>query len=71
MPTLTSDDFVRLATLFVPETVSALTFSPDGTLIAVAAGDKVHVFKVPAQLHSAAASTSANTPASGTSAGTP
>ena len=49
MPQLTTDDFVRLVTLYVPETVTALSFSPDGSLIAVAAGDKVHLFKVPPQ----------------------
>lgn len=47
MPELTSEDFPRLATLFVPETVSALAFSPDGSLLAVAAADKVHLYRVP------------------------
>lgn len=57
MPQLTSDDFVRLVTLYVPETVTALSFSPDGTLIAVAAADKVHIFKVPPQALSKPAET--------------
>ncbi len=50
MPQLTPDDFVRLVTLYIPEAVSSLTFSPDGTLLAVAAADKIHIFKVPVQL---------------------
>lgn len=50
MPPLNADDFVRLVTLYVPETVTGLTFSPDGSLIAVASGDKVHIFKVPPQV---------------------
>lgn len=49
MAELTAEDFTRLATLFVPETVTALASSPDGGLIAIAAGDKVHLFRVPAQ----------------------
>ena len=28
MPQLTTDDFVRLVTLYVPETVTALSFRP-------------------------------------------
>ena len=47
MPSLTADSFARLVTLHIPETVTALAFSPDGMLIAVAAGDKVHVFQIP------------------------
>ena len=47
MPEFTPDDFARLVTLFIPETVSALAFSPDGTMLAVAAADKVHVYRVP------------------------
>jgi hypothetical protein len=50
MPALTADDFVRLVTLYAPETISALTFSPDGSLLAVAAGDKIHLFQIPQQL---------------------
>ena len=63
MPQLTTDDFVRLVTLYVPETVTALSFSPDGSLIAVAAGDKVHLFKVPPQAK-AQTSASSSTPGS-------
>lgn len=49
MAELTQDDFARLVTLYVPETVSALAFSPDGSLLAVAAADKVHIYRVPPQ----------------------
>ena len=47
MPEYTPDEFARLVTLFVPETVSALAFSPDGSMLAVAAADKVHIYRVP------------------------
>ncbi|MBC7529178.1 MAG: hypothetical protein H7308_16705 [Chthonomonadaceae bacterium] len=47
VPTLNPDDFVRLVTFFVPETISAITFSPDGSMLAVAAGDKVHIYNIP------------------------
>ena len=47
MPEFTADDFARLVTLYVPETVTALAFSPDGGQLAIAAGDKVHIFRVP------------------------
>ena len=50
MPPLNADDFIRLVTLYVPETVTGLAFSPDGSLIAVAAADKVHIFKIPPQM---------------------
>lgn len=49
MPEIKSEEFVRLATLFVPETANAIAFSPDGTMLAVAAADKVFIFKVPPQ----------------------
>ncbi|GEM_PF-2480369 len=55
MPEIKSEDFVRLATLFVPETAQAIAFSPDGTLLAVAAADKVFIFQVPPQARSASA----------------
>ncbi len=41
------DDFKRLVTLYAPEMVSSIAFSPDGTLLAIAAGDKVHLYTVP------------------------
>ncbi len=47
MPDIKAEDFTRVATLFVPETAHALAFSPDGSLLAVGAGDKVHIFRVP------------------------
>ncbi len=49
MPELKAEDFARLATLFVPETVTALAFSPDGSLLAIGSANNVHVFRVPAQ----------------------
>jgi len=52
MPELKPDDFARLVTLFVPEAVTALAFSPDGSLLAVAAADKVHIYRVPPQVKS-------------------
>lgn len=55
MPNIKSEDFVRLATIFVPETANAVAFSPDGSLLAVAAADKVFVFQVPPQARPAAA----------------
>lgn len=47
MADIKTEDFVRLVTLSVPAPVSALAFSTDGTLLAVAAADKVHIFQVP------------------------
>ncbi len=49
-----SDQFVRLASLFVPETIEALAFSPDGQYLAIGAGDKLHIHVVPAGATSAA-----------------
>ena len=49
MADFNADDFTRLVTLYAPETVTALAFSPDGSLLAVAAGDKIHLFQVPPQ----------------------
>jgi hypothetical protein len=54
MPELNPDDFARLVTLYIPEAVTALAFSPDGTLLAVAAADKVHVYRVPTEAKNAA-----------------
>ena len=53
MADFNADDFPRLVTLYAPETVTALAFSPDGAMLAVAAGDKVHVFQVPPQAREA------------------
>jgi hypothetical protein len=49
MANLTPEDFARLVTFFVPEQVTALAFSPDGKLLAVAAADKVHIYRIPPQ----------------------
>ncbi|MCS6776369.1 MAG: hypothetical protein RMJ43_05715 [Chloroherpetonaceae bacterium] len=49
MANLNPEDFTRLATFFVPENITALAFSPDGRLLAVAAADKVHIYRVPPQ----------------------
>jgi len=48
MPEFKADDFTRIATLYAPEIVSSLAISPTGSLLAIVAGDKVHVhqFKV-------------------------
>ncbi|HZT42732.1 MAG TPA: WD40 repeat domain-containing protein [Chthonomonadaceae bacterium] len=56
MADLTQEDFARLITLYIPESVSALAFSPDGSLLAVAAADKVHIYRVPPQAKERAAS---------------
>lgn len=48
MPTSPQDDvFLRVSSIDAPDEVKAICFSPDGTLIAVAAGDKVHLYTVP------------------------
>jgi hypothetical protein len=47
MADLKPEDFARLVTLSIPSPVTALAFSNDGTLLAVAAADKVHIFQVP------------------------
>jgi hypothetical protein len=47
---VTPEEFERVATLFVPERAQAIAFSPDGRLLAVAAADKVHIFRVPSRL---------------------
>lgn len=64
MPDLSPEDFVRLATLFSPETVTSLAFSPDGSLLAVGAGDKIHIFRVPAEAPAAPPQQPANPPGS-------
>ncbi len=57
MAEIKEDDFKRLVTLYAPETVSSIAFSPDGTILAIAAGDKVHVYAVPVQARSEGHST--------------
>ncbi len=52
MAQLKPEDFARLVTLEAPEPVTALAFSPDGVILAVASGDKVHIFRVPPQVRS-------------------
>lgn len=47
MASLRAEDFARLVTLSIPSAVTALAFSPDGKMLAVAATDKVHIFLVP------------------------
>ncbi len=47
MPQLKSEDILRLVTFFAPEQVTALAFSPDGKMLAVAAADKVHIYQIP------------------------
>ena len=61
MANLTPEDFVRLVTFFVPEQVTALAFSPDGKLLAVAAADKVHIYRIPPQASTAGPSSSGST----------
>jgi acetyl-CoA carboxylase alpha subunit len=41
-----AENIKRVATLDVPEVVTALAFSPDGGTIAVGSGDKVHFYQV-------------------------
>lgn len=47
MATLSPEEFTRLVTLTMPDKVSALVFSPDGKSLAVAAGDKIHLYLIP------------------------
>lgn len=47
MADIKAEDFARLVTLAIPAPVTALAFSNDGTMLAVAAADKVHIYKVP------------------------
>lgn len=61
MANLTPEDFARLVTLFIPEQVTALAFSPDGKLLAVAAADKVHIYRVPPQASSSGSPHSGST----------
>ena len=58
MPALNPNDFARLVTIPAPDVVTALTFSPDGSILAIATGDKVHLFQVPAAARSASSAAS-------------
>jgi WD40 repeat protein len=53
MPDLKPDDFVRVATLYAPDTVTSLAISPNGRTIAIAAGDKLHIHSIPVTLSDA------------------
>lgn len=68
MDTLHCDDFVRLATLEIPDTVTAIAFSPDGSMLAVASEDNVHIYQVPMQVRATSTSGS-STPVNPLSAG--
>ena len=47
MAEMKAEDFVRLVTLSIPAQITALAFTEDGKLLAVAAADKVHIYRVP------------------------
>lgn len=47
MAEIKAEDFIRIATLAVPAAISALAFSPDGKILAVASADKVHLYRMP------------------------
>lgn len=47
MPQLKPEDIQRIVTFYAPEKVTAIAFSPDGKMLAVAAADKVHLFQIP------------------------
>ena len=47
MAQLKPEDILRVVTFHAPEQVTALAFSPDGKMLAVAAADKVHIYQVP------------------------
>ena len=44
---MNSDDVSRAVTLFAPDTVSGMAISQDCTILAVAAGDKLHLHSIP------------------------
>ncbi len=56
MTELKPDDFVRVFTLFAPDTVSSLAISPKGDYLAVAAGDKLHIHRIPTEFSSGSVS---------------
>ncbi len=47
--TAASQEFPRLVTLHMPDSVQSIAFSPDGKLLTAAIADKVHVYRVPEQ----------------------
>ena len=47
MAQIKPEDILRVVTFHAPEQVTALAFSPDGKMLAVAAADKVHIYQVP------------------------
>jgi hypothetical protein len=47
MAQLKPEDILRIVTFHAPEQVTALAFSPDGKMLAVAAADKVHIYQIP------------------------
>ena len=40
-------DFPRIVTLYMPDKIQAIVFSPDGKLLTAAIADKVHIYRVP------------------------
>lgn len=49
MAQIKPEDILRVVTFHAPEQVTALAFSPDGKMLAVAAADKVHIYQIPQQ----------------------
>jgi len=43
----TPQEFPRLVTLYMPDKVQAIVFSPDGKLLTAAISNKVHIYRVP------------------------
>lgn len=46
MREIKADDFARIATLYVPESVTALAIAPGGDILAIGAGDKLHIHSI-------------------------
>lgn len=45
--TMSPVDFPRLVTLYMPDKVHSVVFSPDGKLLTAAIADKVHIYRMP------------------------